>query len=160
MKCYVATIKQKSPTLKALAVIDTQNYPTEPPIWSLQNKDGTLTGTASSRGEHHGTLSLLHKSTNSNHGGSKAPPLFDSVLHRIETHINTDLDQFISQCMEIMYDWILLHQLVDIVSCWDKLMSAGERNRGKGMRAGEESARRLQMGKDRRLVGSGEQSPF
>eukprot|EP00804_Cyclotella_cryptica_P007010 CCRYP_007135-RA/>CCRYP_007135-RA protein AED:0.27 eAED:0.27 QI:0/-1/0/1/-1/1/1/0/776 len=155
MKRYVATIKRKSSTLKAVVVIDTQNYPAEPPIWSLQNEDGSLTGSASSWGEQHGTLSSLQES-NHNQGGGKAPPLFDAALHRIETHVNTDLDQFVSQGVETTYDWILLHQLVDIVSCWDELMSVGEGNGGRG----NEDGRRRRRGKDRRLVGFGEQSPF
>ncbi|KAL3787365.1 hypothetical protein HJC23_004390 [Cyclotella cryptica] len=143
MKRYVATIKRKSSTLKAIVVIDTQNYPAEPPIC------------ASSWGEQHGTLSSLQES-NLNQGGGKAPPLFDAALHRIETHVNTDLDQFVSQGVETTYDWILLHQLVDIVSCWDELMSVGEGNGGRG----NEDGRRRRRGKDRRLVGFGEQSPF
>eukprot|EP00804_Cyclotella_cryptica_P004225 CCRYP_014582-RA/>CCRYP_014582-RA protein AED:0.39 eAED:0.39 QI:0/0/0/1/1/1/3/0/508 len=118
-------------------------------------KNGSLTGSASSWGEQHGTLSSLQES-NLNQGGGKAPPLFDAALHRIETHVNTDLDQFVSQGVETTYDWILLHQLVDIVSCWDELMSVGEGNGGRG----NEDGRRRRRGKDRRLVGFGEQSPF
>jgi hypothetical protein len=143
MKRFFATIKRKSSTLKASVVIDMQNYPAEPPVWSLQSEDGITTGSPS----------LQHSpSTN------KAPPLFDATLHRIESHVNTDLDQFVTQEVETTYDWILIHQLVDILSCWDDMMSVSEGNPGKGGKAND--SRRVRKGRDRRLVGFGEHSPF
>jgi hypothetical protein len=143
MKRFFATIKRKSSTLKASVVIDMQNYPAEPPVWSLQSEDGITTGSPS----------LQHSpSTN------KAPPLFDATLHRIESHVNTDLDQFVTQEAETTYDWILIHQLVDILSCWDDMMSVSEGNPGKGGKAND--SRRVRKGRDRRLVGFGEHSPF
>ena len=145
MKRYVATIKRKSSMLRATVIIDVQNYPADPPVWSLANEDGSTS--SSSWGEQNGNISNLNDS------GSKAPPLFDAVLHRIESQVNTELDQFVSQGVETTYDWILVHQLVDIVACWDELMSVGEGSK-------ERDGRRVRRGKDRRLVGFGEGSPF
>lgn len=149
-KRFIATIKRKTTTLKAFVEIDMQNYPAEPPLWSLQNEDGS-TGSATSLGEQSGSLSSLRNNSKSN------PPLFDAALNRIECHVNEDLDQFVNQNEETTYDWILIHQLADIVSCWDEVMNAGE---GNGQRKGGDDLRRLRKGKDRRLVGLGERSPF
>lgn len=152
-KNYVAIIKRKSATLKATVTIDMQHYPAEPPVWTLQNED--FTAGSSSWGEQHGDLTSLQNSK----GGNSAPPLFDATLERIETHVNTDLDQFVTQEVESTYDWLLIHQLVEIVSCWEEMMSANEGNGGKGGNV-TLSSRRVRKGKDRRLVGFGEQSPF
>ena len=158
MKRYVATIKRKTSTLKASVLIDMQNYPSEPPIWSLQNEDGTTAGNASSWGDQNGDMKSLEDSN----GGNNAPPLFDASLHRIENHVNSDLDQFVTQEVESTYDWILIHQLVDIVSHWDEMMNSaeGNSNGSKGGNANAFDSRRLRRGKDRRLVGCGSQSPF
>eukprot|EP00984_Skeletonema_dohrnii_P014823 scaffold6307_cov109-Skeletonema_dohrnii-CCMP3373.AAC.7 len=140
MKRYVATIKRKSATLKASVTIS-DNYPAEPPVWSLQSEDGSV-GTASS--------------LQSNNDNSKADVLFDASLHRIECHVNQDLNKFVCEDVEATYDWILIHQLADIVSCWDEMMSAkeeGNTNKSKGQE-------RIRKGKDRKLVGFGEKSPF
>ncbi|KAL3801186.1 hypothetical protein ACHAWO_002757 [Cyclotella atomus] len=153
MKRFVATIKRKTSTLKAAVIIDMQNYPSEPPIWSLQSEDGTITGSALSLGEQSGELTSL----NNSNSGNKAPPLFDATLHRIENHVNTDLDQFVNQDVEATYDWILMHQLADIVSCWDEMMSSVEGNGGAKTKDFE--LRRVK-GKDRQLLGLGENSPF
>jgi len=134
MKRYVAIIKRKSATLKASVTIS-DNYPAEPPVWSLQNEDGSV-GTASNN--------------------SNADVLFDSSLHRIECHVNQDLNKFVCEYIEATFDWILIHQLADIVSCWDEMMSAKEdesNNKSKGHE-------RIRKGKDRKLVGFGEKSPF
>eukprot|EP00985_Skeletonema_marinoi_P016845 scaffold9117_cov106-Skeletonema_marinoi.AAC.4 len=140
MKRYVATIKRKSATLKASVTIS-DNYPAEPPVWSLQSEDGSV-GAASS--------------LQSNNDNSKTDVLFDASLHRIECHVNQDLDKFVCEDVEATYDWILIHQLADIVSCWDEMMSAkeeGNANKSKGYE-------RIRKGKDRKLVGFGEKSPF
>ena len=157
-KSYVATIKRKSSTLKATAVIDTQKYPAEPPVWSLQNEDGS-SGTLSSWGEEHGSVSSLQQNAANSSSSNGAPPLFDAGLHRIECHVNEGLDKFVRQDVEHTYDWILLHQLADIVACWDEVISASEgsgNSRGKG----EMMSGRMHKGKDRRLVSFGERSPF
>jgi len=152
-KNFVATIKRKSASLKATVTIDMNHYPAEPPVWKLQNED--FTAGSSSWGEQHGDLALLQNSK----GGNKAPPLFDATLERIENHVNTDLDQFVKQEVESTYDWLLIHQLVEIVSCWDEIMSANEGNGGKGGNI-TFGSRRVRKGKDRRLVSFGEQSLF
>ena len=160
-KSYTATIKRKSSTLKATVIIDTQSYPSEPPVWSLQNEDGS-SGTLSSWGEEHGSVSSLQQNSNNVSG---APPLFDAALHRIECHVNQDLDKFVRQDVENTYDWILIHQLADIVSSWDEVMSASEGGFGssssKGKGGNDNSmGERMFKGKDRRLIAFGERSPF
>jgi len=157
---YVATIKRKSNTLKATVIVDARGYPAEkPPVWSLQNEDGS-SGGMSSWGEDHGSVSSLRQQNpngNNNGGGGGAPPLFDANLHRIECHVNRDLDKFVNCDVENTYDWILIHQLADVVSCWDEVMSAGEAAGGSGNGGG---GGRLRKGRDRRLMGFGERSPF
>lgn len=160
-KSYTATIKRKSSTLKATVIIDTQRYPSEPPVWSLQNEDGS-SGTVSSWGEEHGSVSSLQQNSNNVSG---TPPLFDAALHRIECHVNQDLDKFVRQDVENTYDWILIHQLADIVSSWDEVMSASEGGFGssssKGKGGNDNSmGERMFKGKDRRLIAFGERSPF
>lgn len=143
-KLYHATIKRKSATLKATVTIK-DNYPADPPVWSLQNEDGS-SGSASSP-----------RSSNDNDAA-----LFDASLHRIECHVNNELEKFVCQDVEATYDWILIHQLADIVSCWDELMSAkeeGNANKTKGEGVGGNHDR-LRKGKDRSLIGFGEKSPF
>ncbi|KAL7463907.1 hypothetical protein ACHAXS_004265 [Conticribra weissflogii] len=172
MTRYMATIKRKSSTLKAFVLIDVHNYPCEPPIWALQYEDGTR-GSASSWGQNHGSISSLN-SPDINFDISKpiAPPLFDAVLHRIECHVNSDYDKFIRQDVETTFDWILMHQLAEIISCWDEAMSVGEKTGSGGSggnsgrtKNGEDGGvvgypRRLRKGRDRRLVGFGDRSPF
>jgi len=159
-KSYVATIKRKSSTLKATVVVDTQKYPAEPPVWSLQNEDGS-SGTLSSWGEEHGSVSSLQQNAaNNNSSSNSAPPLFDAGLHRIECHVNEGLDKFVRQDVEHTYDWILLHQLADIVACWDEVSSASEGSGNSRGSKGEIMSGRMRKGKDRRLVSFGERSPF
>jgi hypothetical protein len=50
-----------------------------------------------------------------------------------------------------------MHQLADIVSCWDEMMSSVEGNGGAKTKDFE--LRRVK-GKDRQLLGLGENSPF
>lgn len=164
-KSYIAIIKRKSSSLKASVLIDTQNYPAEPPLWSLQNEDGSL-GLSSSWAEEHGSVSSLQHCSDS--GTKSSPPLFDAALNSIEYHVNQDLDKFVDLNVESTFDWILIHQLADIISCWDEVMVANEGNVGGtqnvskggfefGTMAGQMRTRR---GKDRRLIGFGERSPF
>ncbi|KAL9179306.1 hypothetical protein ACHAXT_008596 [Thalassiosira profunda] len=156
---YVVTIKRKSSTLKATVTIDPRHYPAEPPVWSLQNEDGS-TGTLSSWGEERGNVASLQQNANS----GNAPPLFDAALHRIECHVNQELDKFVRQDVETTFDWILIHQLSDVVACWDEVMSASEA--GGKAKSGDEvlgaagTVWRLRKGKDRRLLGFGARSPF
>ena len=96
-------------------------YPAETPVWSLQNEDGTS-----------GTLSN-----------------FDATLHRIECHVNEGLDKFVRQDVETTYDFILVHQLADIVACWDEVMSANEGGGSSWKGRGEDQ-----------LAAFGERSPF
>ena len=165
-KCYTAIIKRKSSTLKATVIIDTQNYPIEPPVWSLQNEDGSI-GMSSTWAEDHGSVSSLQHGSNSNTTAS-SPPLFDAALNRIECHVNQDLDKFVNPTVESTFDWILIHQLADIMSCWDEVMIACEGSAGGGNNASKTGGEmgiltgqeRVRKGKDRRLVGFGERSPF
>ena len=138
MKVYVATIKRKSSTLKATVTISS-NYPAEPSVWTLQNEDGSS-----------GSVPPSQSSDNNKDA------LFDPNLARIECHVNQDLEKFVCQDVEATYDWILTHQLADIVSCWDELMSAKEEGNTNKMKGDG----RLRKGKDRRLIGFGEKSPF
>ena len=166
MKSYSAIIKRKASTLKATVVIDAHNYPAEPPVWSLLNEDGS-SGMLSSWGEEHGSVSSLHQNNSKGDAAKNAaPPLFDAALHRIECRVNRELDGYVRQDVEATYDWILIHQLADIVSCWDEAMSATEGGGGggaAGSRGGVNDAPshgRTRRGKDRRIVGFGERSPF
>lgn len=158
---YTAIIKRKSSTLKATVLIDTQNYPAEPPVWSLQNEDGS-SGMSSSWAEEHGSMSSLQRSSD-----STSPPLFDAALNRIECHVNQNLDKFVDPNVESTFDWILIHQLSEIISCWDEVMVVSEGNVGSSnvSKGGTElgimaDQVRIRKGKDRRLLGFGERSPF
>ncbi|KAL7427793.1 hypothetical protein ACHAXH_002707, partial [Discostella pseudostelligera] len=164
-KTYIAIIKRKSSTLKATVTVDMQNYPADPPVWSLQNEDGSV-GMPSSWAEEHGSVSSLQQSSNSN--TKTLPPLFDATLHRIEYHVNQDLDKFVNQSVESTFDWILIHQLADIMSCWDEVMIACDGNVGGSNNASKGGGElgiiagqvRMRKGRDRRLIGFGERSPF
>ena len=158
-KSYTAIIKRKSSTLKATVVIDAHNYPAKPPLWSLMNEDGS-SGTLSSWGEENGSVFSLQQQHNPNNDTMGIPPLFDAALHRIACRVNLDLDGFVRQDVETTYDWILIHQLADIVSCWDEVMSATEGSVGVAGAKGRNEVGRTRRGKDRRIVGFGERSPF
>jgi hypothetical protein len=169
-KSYTAIIKRKSSTLKARVVIDAHNYPAKPPVWSLINEDGASGTLSSWGGENESVFSLqqqlqqLHKQQqNSNNDTNGVPPLFDATLHRIECRVNLELDRFVRQDLETTFDWILIHQLADIVSCWDEVMNATEGIVGGAGLKGEREVPcngRTRRGKDRRIVGFGERSPF
>ena len=115
--------------------------------------------------EHGGVSSLQHVS---NCITETSPPLFDAALNRIECHVNQDLDKFVDPAVESTFDWILIHQLAEIISCWDEVMVASEGNVGSSnnvSKGGTElgimtSQFRARKGKDRRLLGFGERSPF
>lgn len=161
---YTAIIKRKSSTLKATVLIDTQNYPAEPPVWSLQNEDAS-SGMSSSWAEEHGSMSSLQHSSDSI--TETSPPLFDAALNRIECHVNQNLDKFVNPNVESTFDWILIHQLSEIISCWDEVMVVSEGNVGSNnvSKTGTElgiiaDQVRIRKGKDRRLLGFGERSPF
>jgi len=115
-------------------------------------------------GEEHGSVSSLHQNNSKGDAAKNAaPPLFDAALHRIECRVNRELDGFVRQDVEATYDWILIHQLADIVSCWDEVMSATEGSVGStGSKGGNDVPchGRTRKGKDRRIVGFGERSPF
>ncbi|KAL3806493.1 hypothetical protein ACHAXA_007012 [Cyclostephanos tholiformis] len=160
-KSYTALIKRKASTLKATVVIDAHNYPAEPPLWSLLNEDGSL-GTLSSWGEESGGDFSLQQQQNSNNT-SPPPSLFDAALHRIECRVNLELDMYVRQDVEATYDWILIHQLADIVSCWDEVMNVMDGNNGGAVSKGRNEVPlngRTRRGKDRRIVEFGERSPF
>lgn len=164
-KSYIAIIKRKSSSVKASVLIDTQNYPAEPPLWSLQNEDGSM-GLSSSWAEEHGSVLSLQPCSDSSTKSS--PPLFDAALNSIEYHVNQDLHKFVDLNVESTFDWILIHQLADIISCWDEVMVANEGNVGGSQNASKGGADfgtmagqvRMRKGKDRRLIGFGERSPF
>lgn len=164
-KSYIAIIKRKSSLLKASVLIDTQNYPAEPPLWSLQNEDGSM-GLSSSWAEDYGSVSSLQPCSDSS--TKPSPPLFDAALNSIEYHVNQDLDKFVDLNVEATFDWILIHQLADIISCWDEVMVSNEGNVGGSQNVSKGGAEfgtmagqmRMRKGKDRRLIGFGERSPF
>ena len=128
LKRYTATIKRKTATLKASVTIS-ENYPAEPPVWSLQNEDGSVGSS------------------------SKSGVIVDASLHRIECHVNQELEHFVREDIEATYDWILIHQLADIVSCWDESKDEGNAGKSSGFE-------RIRKGRDRKLIGFGEKSPF
>jgi len=167
---YTAIIKHKSNTLRATVTIDTRNYPIErPPAWFLQNEDGCSAAGTSSWGEDHGSVSSLLQNTNSN-----PPPLFNPNLQRIASHVNQNLSMFVRSDVESTYDWILMHQLAEIVACYEELMNVGElafngsgsnnsssrSAAGEGCFPGNMGGGRPRKGRDRRLVSFGERSPF
>ena len=80
--------------------------------------------------------------------------------------MNQDLEKFVSRDVEGTYDWVLIHQLADVVACWEDVMSAGEASSGGGSSSNSSAVmgimggHRLRKGRDRRLMGFGERSPF
>lgn len=78
------------------------DYPTKPPRWLLQNPAST---------QRHEESDPL----------SKQMPQHDSNMKRIETEVNTELSDLINDDEEESFDWILVHQLRKIMTCWDAL---------------------------------------
>jgi hypothetical protein len=56
--------------------------------------------------------------------------VFYTVLHKIECRVNEELKEYVHEDVEDTYDWLLLHQLADIVSCWDEVMRMKDEGRG------------------------------
>ena len=56
--------------------------------------------------------------------------VFDTALHKIECQVNEEMKEHVNQDVEDTYDWILIHQLADIVSCWDEVMRMKDEGRG------------------------------
>jgi len=44
--------------------------------------------------------------------------------------VNEEMKEYVNQDVEDTYDWILIHQLADIVSCWDEVMRMKDEGRG------------------------------
>ena len=67
-------------------------------------------------GERYGTAD----STQGRKGEEAQPPtLYDPVLGRIEAAVNDDPDKLISYGMEETYDFILAHQIRELIRLWD-----------------------------------------
>ena len=56
--------------------------------------------------------------------------VFDTALHKIECRVNEELREYVHEDVEATYDWLLLHQLADIVSCWDEVMRMKDEGKG------------------------------
>jgi len=165
-KRYTATIRHKSDTLWATVTVDARKYPVEsPPTWSLHNEEGSSAEGLSSLREDHGRVSSPLQNMH-----ARSPPLFNADLDRIATHVNNSLSIFANPDVESTYDWILMHQLAEIVACYEELMSAreatsnssGKKSTGDRSGCGEDffvgrmGGGQSRKGKERRLIGFGE----
>ena len=113
MRYFKVTIQRKSSNLVCEVEIDAQ-YPSIPPLWSLQPNQQGQSKVAQ---------------TSSNHGqnteSSLLPSLYDSILGQIESKVNTLstaptlFGQRKELCEKDVQDWILVHQLREIVTSWD-----------------------------------------
>lgn len=82
------------------------DYPAKPPRWLLQSPAST---------QRHDESDPL----------STQMPQHDSNMKRIETEVNTELSDLIIDNEEESFDWILVHQLRKIMTCWDALFDEG-----------------------------------
>ena len=53
-------------------------------------------------------------------GGGDPPPLYDPVLVRIEAAVSDDPQNLIVDDMEETYDFILSHQIRELIIFWDR----------------------------------------
>merc|ERR1740124_1440434 len=157
-KRYLATIKRKTSTLRASVRIDVR-YPAIPPLWTLQpssrhdTEDHSTVSPARTWAERYGTAEHLHG--NAAGGGvasGGAPPLYDAALGRIEEGVNCMDREPFRDDVEETYDWIVVHQLGEIVAAWDELRQTVEAEVSKDG-AGAENEGRRRRGRDRLPVG-------
>jgi Fms-interacting protein/Thoc5 len=147
-KTYKVHCKRGNSLLEATVTINPTLYPVlAPPVWSL-------TPSAVNWGQHHGSQEAL-TGTNT----AAAPPLHVARLFAIEQQVN-HIDSLIEKLQQrtsditkenadqkesFYYDWILSHQLKEILVEWDEWVasSGGE---------GSGPARRTVRGRDRDKV--------
>ena len=99
---YALTLKCNTKTLKCQVKIDS-GYPIQPPTWSLQE---ATTLVPSSRGDSN---------------------LYDSTLGNIEARVNSlegGNGIYYNQEVEESFDWILSHQMRQIMLEWDLMLSS------------------------------------
>ena len=154
-KIYKILCKRGNHSLQASVRITASQYPVvTPPQWSL-------TGNTLQWGQDHGSQDALLDTTTS---GDTAPPLHQSRLAALEARVN-DMDGLVEQMRKeqtqeettttndesYYYDWILTHQLREILFEWDAWVSSGGdngNNEGGGGIGGGRSVR----GRDRAKV--------
>jgi len=118
-RTYAASVRRKGhPHLRAAVSFRPGSYPAVPPVWSLRNEDGSTGGGVGTGG---GGIDSLAADA-----GPLAPPLVDASLRSIEARVNTDHAGLVDGDDEGSFDWILLHQLGAVVSCWDAAVSSEE----------------------------------
>ena len=121
-RSYMVTIQRKSSTLVCRVKINAQ-YPSIPPLWSLQPSEQAQSQVAlTSSKQGHDTES------------TPPPSLYDSVLGQMESKVNTlsTASTLFGQPKESwekdVQDWILVHQLREIVTSWDTYQQSLESN--------------------------------
>ena len=149
-KIYTLQLKRGNHSFKATVRIHLAQYPVLAPQWSL-------TGNDLNWGQEYGSHDSLHQSGNSNATGAEAPPLHQARLGALETRVN-DVDKLIAEMKEeaseeevdesYYYDWILSHQIREIIQEWDAWVSAESESANPGNGSHTRSVR----GRDRAKV--------
>ena len=133
-KTYKIVCKRGNHSLQASVQINTSHYPVvTPPKWSL-------TGNTLQWGQDYGSQDAL-LATDPTSGDNIAPPLHRSRLAALESRVN-DMDGLVEHITKkeqpkddattndesYYYDWILTHQLREILLEWDAWVSSGGDN--------------------------------
>jgi len=146
-KTYKIQCKRGNHSLKAMCTVDVALYPVlQPPQWSL-------TGNTLQWGQDHGSQDSLTGTTATDASSSSAgatsappPPLHQARLAALEARVN-DMDGLVKYLQQkdgnyndldnddkdeivesYYYDWILTHQLREILLEWDEWVVSGDNN--------------------------------
>ena len=86
---------------------------------------------------------------------AQLPHLYDPVIGRIEAAVNDDPENLIVDGMEETYDFILAHQIRELIRLWDRADDASRATLISGTAVAVPGGNRLRRGRDRRLLHSG-----
>ena len=105
---FKATLKRKTVSLEVHVRVNVARYPAVPPTWEFATNDSQ----ESQNGERGSSETVGNEST-----------LYDDRLASLERRINRDVEQLVMKSEETTYDWILSHQLAEIVKEWENIQA-------------------------------------
>ena len=116
VRSFHATLQSShAPTLTSTLSVKVQipmaRYPAIPPTWMVIPSSNTSTKPFPQPEEF-----------SPDSPATITTPLYDSDLVSLERRINEDIDQLIVPSDETTYDWILSHQLLELMQGWERLL--------------------------------------
>jgi hypothetical protein len=136
---YICSLRKGPANLKVTVQIHSSRYPAVPPVWSL-NTNSDDDGSNGTDGD--------------SSSGNNPSLLYDDRLVLLERQVNVEaLDKSVILDQEESYDWILVHQLRQVMQEWEGWLDADNANSSSSTNNNaSENASRKRKGRDRAPV--------